>query len=382
MKDKAPGKSQNLFISLSIIISLTFSIIFAEWVLRYQRQSIDQKIKHSEQMDPGMILYDAQLGWKLKPYWSGKHHHFDYDVTYNINSNGFRGADVSVDTVEYAVVGDSFSFGLGVDDDATFTALLNAGGDQKNHFYNYSVPGYSTDQQLLLINKLRDEISKKIILVVYLGNDIFDNMRDYPLQAEHGKPYFKLNKKLLSLKNTPVPLAPKSAAARKDDISSIVLGDDRGSSTFYDWLSQLEISRRLGLLDAHLTLSDGTMESRFAVSLNLFETLVYEIEKIINAKNGRLTVVLLPGSSYVEQPASLSAQYQEYFRQNIKTSLGESTTIKVFDLAEHLRELNDNGIQNLYYPNEGHLTPVGHQYLAEYLAIQTGKLDGKNLSLP
>ena len=367
MKDKAPGKSQNLFISLSIIISLTFSVLFAEWVLRYQRQSIDQKIKHSEQMDPGMILYDAQLGWRLKPYWSGKHHHHDYDVVYNINSNGFRGADVSVDTEEYAVVGDSFSFGLGVKDDETFTALLNADGDQKNHFYNYSVPGYSTDQQLLLVNKLRDEISKKIILVVYLGNDIFDNMRDYPLQAEHGKPYFKLNNNNLQLKNTPVPHAAKSAAAQKESISSIVLGKENRGDVFSNWLAQLEISHRTGFFQKKTVLTDEVMESRFSGSLNLFIALVHKIEKLAEKNEGQLIVLLLPGRSYVEQPASLSAQYQEYFRKHIKASLDPSSSIKVMDMAMHLRELHAKGVRYLYYPNEGHLTPSGHRYVADYL---------------
>ncbi|MBE9560138.1 MAG: SGNH/GDSL hydrolase family protein [Proteobacteria bacterium] len=367
MNDKAPGKSQNLFISLSIFISLTFSIIIAEWVLSYQRQSIDQKIKYSEQMDPGMILYDAQLGWKLKPYWSGKHHHYDYDVTYNINENGFRGSDVSVDAIEYAVVGDSFSFGLGVDDDETFTALLNTGKDQKKHYYNYSVPGYSTDQQLLLINKFKDEISKNVLLIVYLGNDIFDNMRDYPLQAEHGKPYFSLNNNKLQLENTPVPLVPKPAEARKDSISNIVLANDDSGNAFSDWLSQLEISRRLGMLYKKTVLTDSAMEPRFAEPLNLFITLVYEMEKLIKKNDGRLDVVLLPGRSYVEQPESLSAQYQEYFRKNIISLLDAAPSIKVMDMAVHLRELHHKGKRNLYYPNEGHLTPLGHRYVAEHL---------------
>ena len=276
-------------------------------------------------------------------------------------------------SAEYAIVGDSFSFGLGVNDDETFTALLNADGDQKKHYYNYSVPGYSTDQQLLLLKKLKDEINNNIILVVYLGNDIFDIMRDYPLQAEHGKPYFKLDNNALTLENTPVPLTAKPAAARKESISSIVLGHETASNAFSGWFARSEINRRLGLFHKNTALSDKAMESRFFESLKLFKTLVYEIEKQVNKNNGQLYVALLPGRSYVEQPASLSAQYQEYFRQNIKTSLTESSSIKVMDLAAYLRELHDKGIKHLYYPNEGHLTPPGHQYLADYLATWTKK---------
>jgi lysophospholipase L1-like esterase len=369
VKDKTPGKSQNLFIFLSLIISLSFSLIIAEWVLRYQRQSIEHEINTSERMEPGMILYDAQLGWKLKPYWSGKHHHYDYDVTYDIDRDGFRESGIRRENVDYAVVGDSFSFGLGVNDDQTFTALLNANGEEKNIFRNYSVPGYSTDQQLLLLDRLKDKVDTDVLLVVYLGNDIFDNTRGYPLQAEHAKPYFKLTNNKLSLENTPVPLSPKSAAARKNTISNIVLGEPHHAETFSDWLARSEINRRLGLFQKNVELSYEEMDQRFSEPLKLFNALVYEIQRLTDKNARKLNVVLLPGRSYVEQPISVSAQYQEYFRQKIRSSL-DASSIKVMDLAAHLRALHDKGIQKLYYPNEGHLTPLGHQCVADYLAVQ------------
>ncbi len=111
------------------------------------------------------------------------------------------------------------------------------------------------------------------------------------------------------------------------------------------------------------------MDQRFSEPLKLFNALVYEIQKLTNKSARKLNVVLLPGRSYVEQPMSVSAQYQEYFRQKIRSSL-DASSIKVMDLAAHLRALHDKGIQKLYYPNEGHLTPLGHQYVADYLAVQ------------
>ncbi len=367
MKDKTSGKPQKLFIFLSLIISLSVSLLVAEWVLQYQRQSFEHEIRSSEKMTPGMILYDAQLGWKLKPLWSGKHHHYDYDAAYTVNREGFRGTDAQPQDVDYAIIGDSFSFGLGVNDDETFTALLNSNSEVGRVFRNYSVPGYSTDQQLLLLHRLKDAIRSEVILVVYLGNDIFDNMRDYPLQAEHAKPYFKLDSGKLALHNTPVPLAPKPALARKDSVSSIVLGETRSSHAFSDWLAGLEISRRLGLFQKNVRLSDEAMAQRFSDSLELFSRLVLEIDKIVTENNARLNVVLLPGRSYVEQPASLSAQYQEYFRR-YTMSFFATSNIQLMDLASHLRDLHDNGEKNMYYPNEGHLTPLGHQHVAQYLA--------------
>jgi len=361
---QSPVKSQALFIFLSLALSLTISLMVADWVLSYQRQSIE----HSEYMEPGMIVYDAQLGWKLKPYWSGKHHHYDYDVEYNISRDGFRGIDTENKEDGISIVGDSFSFGLGVNDEETFVSLLNI--KQRNKFYNFSVPGYSTDQQLLLINRYRNEISQHVLLVVYLGNDIFDNMRSYPLQAEHGKPFFKLTGDMLSLENTPVPLQPKPAAAKAENISTIVLGNDPKRYHLSAWLADFEISRRLGLFHDDVFLSDDIMQPRFEASLQLFYKLIFEMKDIIDKNSGQLSVVLLPGRSYVEQPSSLSAQFQDYFRKNIKSSLTAEPSIEVLDLAGHLRDIHINGVDDLYYPNEGHLTPLGHQHVADYLVEQ------------
>ena len=115
------------------------------------------------------------------------------------------------------------------------------------------------------------------------------------------------------------------------------------------------------------------MAQRFSDSLALFSRLIHEIDNTVSEKNARLSVALLAGRSYVEQPASMSAQYQEYFRQYIKSSLN-SSDIRVIDLARQLRSLHDNGIKNMYYPNEGHLTPLGHQYVADFLATEITKI--------
>lgn len=363
LPSKSTVNSDKLFNGLSVLLSIAFSLFVAEFALSY----FNSNQVSEERMDPGMILYDAQLGWKLKPGWSGNHHHLDYDVRYTINKDGFRGRVFSQAENSYAVVGDSFSFGLGVNDDETFTALLNNEKNSPTEFYNFSVPGYSTDQQLLLINKRVDKISANTLLVVYLGNDIFDNMRNYPLQAEHGKPYYALYEGTLQLKNTPVPLKPKPAAARKQTISSIVLGDNNQVSTFSAWLANLELSRRLNLFQVEPVLTNKDMQERFSEPLKLLSALIGEINENVKENGGQLSVVLLPGKSYVEQQGSLSAQYQEYFREVIQSQLSNSQSINVIDAALHLRTIHNSGVVNLYHPNEGHLTVSGHRYVAEFL---------------
>ena len=383
MTDQRPEKSPLIFIIITLLLSIVFSLAVAEWVLGYQRKSIE----NSEQMDPGLIQYDTGLGWRLKAGWTGKHHHHDYDASYSINTDGFRETGKTGKGDGYAIVGDSFSFGLGVDDEQTFTALLNnkwpLPGQQRGQqpgqqraqqpgFVNYSVPGYSTDQQLLLIDRLAKysiakTIEKNIILVIYLGNDIFDNMLAFPLQAEHGKPYFILDEDRLTLNNSPVPRSRKDAAARNTSISSLVLADDFRQGVIMQTLSSLEINRRLNLFQADISLSEKTLEEKFSPALKLTSRLVLEIEKNLSKHGSSLKVVLLPGRSYVVSPSGVSAQYQEYFRKSLKASLEAPGSIIVLDLASYLRELDDQQKAGLYYPYEGHLTPLGHELVASYL---------------
>ena len=64
------------------------------------------------------------------------------------------------------------------------------------------------------------------ILVVYLGNDILDNMLSYPLQAEQAKPFFVLDKEQqLVTKNIPVPRIIKPAVLRSNTLTTIIFGD-------------------------------------------------------------------------------------------------------------------------------------------------------------
>lgn len=354
------------FVFFTIFLSISISLTIAEWFLSYQRQSIER----SDRLEPGMILYDPRLGWRLNPNWQGSHKHHDFNVDYSINRFGFRGrASSETDTPRYAVVGDSFSFGQGVGDDSTFVALLDE-AFAKAEFLNFSVPGYSTDQQYLLI---RDRVSlfkpDVLLLVVYLGNDLFDNARPFPLQGDHAKPYYRLHPDgRLELLNTPVPGESKPAAARADDLTNLVLGQSLSPPTALQrWLGGFEITRRLGLFQPAYHGDDAGFEARFGYNLALFRALVERISVSASELQASLTVVLLPGRSYVENPDSVSAGYQDFLRRSLLNDLSTMAGVETIDLAIALREAREREGYGLYYPNEGHLSPQGHIVVARLL---------------
>jgi lysophospholipase L1-like esterase len=361
--------------TLTVVLTLAVGLVAVESALRYQ----DRRIAHSEHMAPGLIRYDPELGWELTPGWSGVHHHYDYDVEYDIDDSGFRVDPQAGKTGPRVVVlGDSFTFGLGVANDETFVSRLNANGDDRRQYLNLGVPGYSTDQELLLLRKAGNALKPNIVLlVVYLANDLFDNNRPFPLQADHAKPYFRLdtNGRLVPM-NTPVPLATKSAAARSTGLANVVLGDELPPPPLLTrTLGQLSIARRLGIFQQPGRVDERVIQSRLENYIALFLTLADALEDTGPELGAKLVIALLPGPTFINQPGSLSALYQAFLRKQLVAGLAGRPDIQLIDLASMLAAADDDS-QPWYFPHEGHLTPQGHQLVARLLAANLEPHDG------
>jgi lysophospholipase L1-like esterase len=105
-----------------------------------------------------------------------------------INALGLRGRNFPVgkpaNTSRILFVGDSFTFGEGVQDDETFASILQerlrseaADGERTYHVINAGVPGYNTkDEVLNLRAKWLDLEPDTVVLVFYL-NDAYDDSR-------------------------------------------------------------------------------------------------------------------------------------------------------------------------------------------------------------
>lgn len=345
------------------LASITIGVLLAFALAEAGIRVYQSWIKNSERMDPGFILYDEQLGWRLAPDWSGQHVHADYQVSYQTNSEGFRAIkSSSEDSNIIAVIGDSFTFGLGVHNNENFVQLL----DERNtgtSFHNYSVPGYSNDQQWLLLQQQADlAAADHVLWVVYLGNDLFDNLLPFPLQAEHAKPWLDIKEGQLIVQNVPVPLIRKPPERFRDDLHR--LNSPLVDSSVRRLLGK---SRLIGLiLDKWFptTIEVNSLNQHFAREIDVFALVLNEFSRIIG--QNKLTLVLMPGRSYVESEASYSATYQEFFRSQI-TNLAKERSIDLIDLANTLRTLYKSTGESLFHPNDGHLDVSGHRHVAEIL---------------
>jgi hypothetical protein len=363
------SKREIWFGLLTVIISTVFCLLLAEYGLRWYQQSIN----NSSAGDPGLLRYHPRLGWTLTPSWQGRHQHHDFDVHYNINKYGFRGdfpEDLkSKSKVRIAVVGDSFSFGLGVNNEDVFTAQLNQ-RQTAVEFLNLSVPGYSTDQQLLLMETTGTRfIPDEYILVVYLANDILDNMLPYPLQTDQAKPFFSLDdKQQLILENVPTPQIVKPATLRSMTLNTVIFGDSLKSFESNSILQDSQLLQRL--LPRKASAGRETvfklLDQRLSQQKLLMKALLIKINSYTTTNDRRLRIALLSGSSFILSPESYSAYYQDYVRLLLIETSTE-LNIPVIDIANKMRSIKTTDSVSWFHPNEGHLTQHGHRLVSDIL---------------
>lgn len=374
-----------LFIAITLSVSVGITAVGVEAVLRLHAASL----RGGESMSPGLIDYHAQLGWALQPAWQGVHEHVDYRVRYRISRDGFRFSGQASSARQahsapqanesemerIAIVGDSFTFGLGVNDDETFANQLQLlRKERRCEVRNLGVPGYSTDQEVLQLEEQLPRIEpQQVILVVCLINDIFDNERLFPLQAMQGKPRFRLHQGELRLENVPVPMQLKPAANMQSDLSTLVMGDFAARrGMIASRLGSNQIAKRLGWFQPSWSIADAEFEQRFGPGLELFHALVTRARDSVEITGALFHVALLSGRSYVESPDSYSAEYQDFLRRSIASRL-ESEGVSVIDLAAAMRELYRTAGEIFFHPNDGHLNLTGHRCVAEILASRLGE---------
>ncbi|HXV42487.1 MAG TPA: GDSL-type esterase/lipase family protein [Anaerolineae bacterium] len=150
--------------------------------------------------------YDDLLGWVHKPNRQGTFEQIDFSVNVSINSDGLRDKEYPLARTQgkkrLLVLGDSFGWGFGVENDEIFSELL-----EKRHpdweIINASVSGYGTDQQLLYLKQRGMQYQPDVVLLLFHPNDVANN--SHSEQYVHNKARFQLMDGELVLTNYPVP---------------------------------------------------------------------------------------------------------------------------------------------------------------------------------
>lgn len=155
--------------------------------------------------------HDPIVGWAHRPLQTGRFESYGFSTSVRINSHGYRGPEIEYekpdDVRRVVVLGDSFVWGFGVEEQDIFTSRLGQSLGSGVEVVNLGVSGYSTDQELLIYRSEGRRYSPDLVVLVVAANDIANNVTD-TAYVVYGKPLFRLLGDELVLTNQPVPTTP------------------------------------------------------------------------------------------------------------------------------------------------------------------------------
>ncbi|MCA9412959.1 MAG: hypothetical protein H6751_18850 [Candidatus Omnitrophica bacterium] len=130
---------------------------------------------------PETSEFDEKLGFKIRPNLDYEFVNPDYDTHVRTNSMGFRDDEESLDSPRFLFLGDSFTFGWGVEEEEGFVSLFEKRSGEKS--LNMGVPGYNIIQETRLLDMTYPRIQgeDQVVVLVLYDNDVYEN--SYPLYS-------------------------------------------------------------------------------------------------------------------------------------------------------------------------------------------------------
>lgn len=326
---------------LLIFFSLGTTVLFLELALRLLGMGAPPLLG-KDAFD--YFTFDGELGWELLPGAQGRLQTEEFDVAIRINSRGER-ADGEVPIARtpgrrrIVVIGDSFSFGHGVEAAEGWPARLQELVPE-SEVVNLAVTGYGTDQQVLRFEKRGLAYQPDLVILGLFEGNVFRNVKHE--QMGYPKPRFELQDGRLELTGVPLPrLAPGEhypAAMPWSRLWAVFGG--RG----------VELYRHLG----------------FGESWPLTGAILERFAGICRQAKAEALVVIIPKDRAVDSPGWRGAIHRHTLAEIV--SLSEGAGLATLDLTPILAERLTADGKPLYFPVDGHWTAAGHDVAGRAIA--------------
>jgi hypothetical protein len=312
------------------------------------------------------IEHDSTLGWTNKPSYSGTAKPPDsiFDrVEYSHNSKGLRDEEHPYekpdDVYRILMLGDSFTYGLGVKQSETSSDRLETALKEQGSFevINTGVITYNVAQEVLFYEVEGYKYQPDLVVLMFFRNDVPDPLHpDSPLAPE-----FNLVNEQLVLRNVPYPpfssLEDTSATEDEQDTSSgkqVTLWGRLRRFSRFRW------TRRL--IESVLTrrtprcLEPFNPPDYWESGWEIMEVVVKRLKEDVEKQGGKLVVVSIPASR-VDLGCS-SSPYSERMH-----SLCTRGGIAHIDL---LPRFSQSAIHP-HFRRDGHWNTEGHRLAAEII---------------
>jgi lysophospholipase L1-like esterase len=269
-----------------------------------------------------------------------------------INRRGYRGREVALartpDRRRVVMLGDSITFGYGVRDGETFSAVMET-LDARLEVVNLGVQGYGTDQELLKLEREGLAYAPDVVVLnVCLANDLLDNAAARSIyDGVYPKPYFRLEEGRLVEVAAHVALSPPRRLAlllsQRSALFNVLLDLTHVDRARY----QRELAGRAEAEPA---------EPAFAVTF----ALVRRMEELTRARRAAFVALLYPSLRDFIRPSRRAQRFLE---------APELRGVTVVDLRPRFQAAGLTAETFPRYSLDGnlHLTAEGHRLAARVI---------------
>jgi lysophospholipase L1-like esterase len=318
---------------------------------------------------------------RLRPHVRRRHASPEWSVLVETNGQGRRDSDTPPRPGQPVVLslGDSMSFGWGVEQRDAFPSLLEDALGQVR-VVNASVPGTGTTDQLDLLRELIAEVPADVVLVAFfVGNDFHD-------VAAGGSVQYDVVDGALVAKDTPRGARQRAQAWVKRNSYLAQVAAQQLWRFEQRRAEAVPAERR-----AHPGLAGRDRKLREYLELHLREELpprlaegvqatagaLSEMQDISRRRGGRFVLVVIPRSFQVYDQDRKRWQAAYGLRdedwdmdrpQRILAAWAEAQGAELVDLLPAFREAAAAHGPRLYFFPDSHLNPAGHAAAAREIA--------------
>jgi len=343
---RARSLGANLLLALASLLAIVLVLVGSEMAVRRTNPRYLERVS----LDDLAYLhtYSPVYGWTPRPS-------FRYTLAGSettINRLGYRGREVAAARTpgrpRVVMLGDSITFGYGVRDGETFSAVMESLAPPLE-VVNLGVQGYGTDQELLKLEREGFAYAPDVVVLnVCLANDLLDNAAARSIyDGVYPKPYFRLEGDRLVEVAEHVVLSPPRRLA--------LLLSQR-SALFNALLDLSRVDRARYLRELAGRMEAEPAEPAFAVTF----ALVRRMDELTRAHGSRFVALLYPSLRDFVRPSRRAQRFHE---------APELGGVKVVDLLPRFRAAGFNADTFSRYSLDGnlHLTAEGHRLAARLI---------------
>jgi acetyltransferase AlgX (SGNH hydrolase-like protein) len=373
---------RGLLLKISLtLVSVAFAVGFAEVALRLAHYGEAARTPLQK-----LMAFDPLLGWRHQRNASFEVTTSEYHTTVQYNAHGVRGPDRPYskppDVPRIVVLGDSFVDAYTVQIQDQFTEVLEASLGPRFEVINLGVTGYSTDQELLLLEEEGWKYQPDLVVLAFYYNDVWGNGSPDLGGTATSKPvFFRDAGGSLSLTNVPVP-RPAPTLRHRFKVFDLIRTAVRGNP----WLHGRAIKAGLAQGEAppaappapsgaagggeEFRVYQRTETPELKREWSITQALLRRMKQETGERGARFVIFYVPTRIELSpeewKNEHLPSVYDPGEVSRRLDAICKAEAIPYIEPSEDFREAAKQG--PLYYPHDPHWNAAGHHLAGKLLA--------------